>query len=546
MVPRKKIACWLLCSVLSPVLTWAADVRLAWNPNTEPDLAGYKIHYGASSGSYTKSVDVGNVTTATISNLSEGATYYFASSAYNTAALSSAYSNEVSHTVPIANRDPSAPSVPSGPSSGVVNTAYAFSSSAADPDGQPLQYLYDWGDGTVSGWGSATQAHSWAAAGSYCVKAQAQDSQGAFSSWSGCRNLAITVPATLKDSDGDGLSDDIETGTYGTNPNAADSDGDGISDGLEAEFWGSNWNADIDGDGVANLRDWDADGDGFSDGEEFSKGTSPADKTAKPAVLPMEAGEVALDHTWKRVSFARPFFKPVVVVGGLSANSTHAAVVRLRNVTASGFDIRVQEWECYDGVHSLETVGYLAVESGVYDLPENVMVEAGQVSATKGGLFSAFNFKETFPVAPVLLAAVTTTNDPNAVTVRLDRITTTGFRLSLQEQEANLQDHGVETVGYIAWQPSGGDFNGIGFEIDRTERVVTHAFIDIAFNEPHDSTPVFLGQMQSAYGKDTADLQWRSKDSRGVEVRIAEETSKDSETKHTTEVVGYMVFSPTP
>jgi hypothetical protein len=52
--------------------------------------------------------------------------------------------------------------------------------------------------------------------------------------------------------------------------------------------------------------------------------------------------------------------------------------------------------------------------------------------------------------------------------------------------------------------------------------------------------------MQSAYGKDTADLQWRSKDSRGVEVRIAEETSKDSETKHTTEVVGYMVFSPTP
>lgn len=545
MVPKKKIACWLLSAVLFPVLTWAADVRLAWNPNTEADLAGYKIHYGTGSGSYTQSVDVGKVTTATISNLSEGTTYYFASSAYNTAALASAYSNEVSYSVPIANRNPSAPSVPSGPSSGVIQTAYAFATSATDPDGQALQYRYDWGDGAVSGWGSATQTHSWTAAGSFCVKAQAQDSQGAFSTWSGCRALTVTAPAA-KDSDGDGLSDVLETGTYGTNPNAADSDGDGISDGLEVAFWGASWNADIDGDGLANLRDWDADGDGFSDGEERSKGTSPGDKTAKPAALPMEAGEIAVDHTWKRVNFTRPFFKPVVVIGGLSANSTHAAVVRLRNVTASGFDIRVQEWECYDGVHSLETVGYLAVESGSHSLPGNVRVEAGQVNAAKGGLFSAFTFKQAFPAAPVLLAAVTTTNDPNAVTVRLDRITTSGFRLSLQEQEANLQDHGTEAVGYIAWQPSSGDFNGIGFEIDRTERAVTHAFMDIAFSEPHPSAPVFLGQMQSAYGKDTADLQWRAKDSHGVEVRIAEETSKDSETNHTTEVVGYMVFSKTP
>ncbi len=545
LISRKVIASFFLSVLLFPILAFSADVKLAWNPNTENDLAGYKIHYGTTSGSYTASVDVGKVTTATISNLSEGTTYYFVSSAYNTATLSSGYSNEVSCTIPIANRSPSTPSVPSGPASGVVNTAYGFATSGTDPDGHSINYRYDWGDGAVSGWGSATQAHSWTAAGSFCVKAQAQDSQGAFSSWSGCRTLTVTVPAA-KDSDGDGLSDVLETGTYGTNPNAADSDGDGIADGREAEIWGSGWNADIDGDGVPNLRDWDADGDGFSDGEELAKGSAPGDKTAKPAALPMEAGEVAVDHTWKRVSFARPFLKPVVVVGGLSANGADAAVVRLRNVTSGGFDIRIQEWGCYNGVHPLETVGYLAVEGGVHSLPGNVRVEAGQLSATKGGLFSAFTFKQPFPAAPVVLAAVATTNDPNAVTVRLDRITTGGFRLSLQEQEANLQDHGAETVGYIAWQPSSGDFNAIAFEVDRTERAVTHAFTDIAFTEPHASVPVFLGQMQSTYGKDTADLQWRAKDPQGVEVRIAEETSRDSETSHAAEIVGYMVFSTAP
>jgi len=35
------------------------------------------------------------------------------------------------------------------------------------------------------------------------------------------------------DSDGDGLSDEAETGRFGTDPNRAGTDGDGVSDGEE-------------------------------------------------------------------------------------------------------------------------------------------------------------------------------------------------------------------------------------------------------------------------------------------------------------------------
>src|SRR5256885_15055841 len=67
----------VLCS-LAPALSSAAQVTLAWDPNTETDLAGYKLYYGPSSGSYQSSVDVGNLTSYTLSGLLEGRIYYFA------------------------------------------------------------------------------------------------------------------------------------------------------------------------------------------------------------------------------------------------------------------------------------------------------------------------------------------------------------------------------------------------------------------------------------------------------------------------------------
>ena len=71
------------------------QATLEWDPNSEPDLAGYKLHYGLASRSYDTTVDVGNRTTYTITNLEVGETYYIAATAYNTSGLESGYSNEV-------------------------------------------------------------------------------------------------------------------------------------------------------------------------------------------------------------------------------------------------------------------------------------------------------------------------------------------------------------------------------------------------------------------------------------------------------------------
>ena len=182
----------LLLALLISVWARAEQVTLAWDANTESDLAGYRVHYGTASGSYTTSVDVHKVTTSSIGTLTAGQTYYFAVTAYDASGNESGYSNQVSYSVATANGAPATPATPTGASSALVNASITFSTLATDPNNDSLEYRYDWGDGVISGWGAANQSHSWSAAGSYTVKAQARDSHLAESALSIGKTITIS------------------------------------------------------------------------------------------------------------------------------------------------------------------------------------------------------------------------------------------------------------------------------------------------------------------------------------------------------------------
>jgi Fibronectin type III domain len=88
-----------LCLLLLPQAVQAATVTLQWDPNTEPDLLGYVLKWGTSSGAYTQSVDVGNQTTYTLTLTAPGSTtYFFTVVAYSDAGVS-APATEVSTVV---------------------------------------------------------------------------------------------------------------------------------------------------------------------------------------------------------------------------------------------------------------------------------------------------------------------------------------------------------------------------------------------------------------------------------------------------------------
>jgi hypothetical protein len=84
----------------------AQSVTLAWNPDPDPNLAGYRLYCGTTRGVYTQRIEVGKATTTSVSNLAAGRTYFFAVTVYNTAYMESAPSNEVAYTVPASTPTP--------------------------------------------------------------------------------------------------------------------------------------------------------------------------------------------------------------------------------------------------------------------------------------------------------------------------------------------------------------------------------------------------------------------------------------------------------
>jgi hypothetical protein len=83
---------------LSTEISLAGQVTLTWDPpDIFQDVTGYMIHYGTVTGTYSQSVDVGNTTNYTLSNLTDRQAYYFAVTAYNASGYQSVYSNEVSY-----------------------------------------------------------------------------------------------------------------------------------------------------------------------------------------------------------------------------------------------------------------------------------------------------------------------------------------------------------------------------------------------------------------------------------------------------------------
>ncbi len=153
----------------------AGTISIAWDPVTDPDLAGYKVYYGTAPGVYTHNEDVGNRTSTTLVGLDACTHYYIAIKAYDSSGAESAsYSNQIDGLP----RPVVTASSPSGGEQGASTTLSVTGESFVD--GARVEF---------SGTGITVQSTTWVACGELSVAIQISGSAA-----TGARNITVINP----------------------------------------------------------------------------------------------------------------------------------------------------------------------------------------------------------------------------------------------------------------------------------------------------------------------------------------------------------------
>lgn len=188
----------LLC--LTAQAAWAVDFHFSWLPNSEANVAGYRMYYGLSSRNYTGYVETGTVPDSvtgrimgTIPNLDAQVVYYFAVTAFTVDNVESDFSTEISASIQPAELNLLSPADGSFSAPGAT---IQFTASAIDTDGSDISAATEWSsdlDG-ILGTGSSL-AVSTLSPGTHNITASVTDSSGQIQE----KSILITIdnPAIL-------------------------------------------------------------------------------------------------------------------------------------------------------------------------------------------------------------------------------------------------------------------------------------------------------------------------------------------------------------
>jgi hypothetical protein len=132
-----------------------------------------------------------------------------------------------------------------------------------------------------------------------------------------------------------------------------------------------------------------------------------------------EVGTAVVGDDWTPVALQLVHdAAPVVVCTPQLANNSGPIVVRVRNVTATGFEAKLESVG-NDPAQS-DTVHYIAMAEGAWTLPGGTRIEAQRVvsddtnykNAWSSGKMASYTYLHSYETAPVVLGQVMTANDP--------------------------------------------------------------------------------------------------------------------------------------
>ncbi len=263
--------------------------------------------------------------------------------------------------------------------------------------------------------------------------------------------------------------------------------------------------------------------------------------TVDAPTVPFETGALRnVNHAWQTVNFNREFIDPVVVLSLPTMQDGEPVTTRIQNVTGSGFELQLMEWNYLNGTHANEEIGYFVVESGQHLMEDGTILEAG-IQESVGRAFAKAVFHTPFEFIPVVVAQIEAHHD-TALTPRIAGANSSGFAVRVQEQESAdpTSPTPLGNIHYVAILEGAGDLNGKQYEVGRIDNSNTGT---TSFEVPFESNPLIFGSIQSFKDSDPVNVRLMSSASDQFGYLFQEDQSWDKEITHGGEQLAYFALA---
>lgn len=168
----------------------------------------------------------------------------------------------------------------------------------------------------------------------------------------------------------------------------------------------------------------------------------------------VEAGTTEVSSTGRNTGTTETFSAgftdpPVLLTSVMSNNDTTTVDSDPWDITASGFNLTLQEEEALDGIHSTETIGWIAFQSG----GDGTSGTANSSTNSVTHVTSTLDLEATF-TSSVVLAETQTLDGPDTATVAIDGQSNSDVGVFIREEQSNdgETNHTTEVVGIVAFE----------------------------------------------------------------------------------------------
>lgn len=163
-----------------------------------------------------------------------------------------------------------------------------------------------------------------------------------------------------------------------------------------------------------------------------------------------------VNSTWKDIAFSTAFDTiPVVLVNQFTPTTSFATTVRVRNVTKTGFQVKLQKESAVTTALTGETVSYIAIAQGRGNFNNNQIIVSKTANTVGPLYYTTINYGDSVSNAIFIPQIQTCNDDTVTATLRCVAVGTKSSSVIKQrEKSLGLTTAANETVGWVLIKPA--------------------------------------------------------------------------------------------